>query len=71
MAIHILNNISRSTDNQTMKFGQVMNIIKEILFFKSNAKNEVERLVSDLSFLKKNLISGKKLSFNIFRLSST
>ena len=72
----MLPNISRSKDNQIMKFGQVIDITREIFLFKNYAKNEVERLVPDLFlFLKKAWYevkaSGLQLSFNIFRESST
>ena len=59
-----------------MKFGQVIDITREIFLFKNYAKNEVERLVPDLFlFLKKAWYevkaSGLQLSFNIFREYST
>ena len=37
--IHILPNISRSTGNQTMKFGQVIEYNNINIFFKNHAKN--------------------------------
>ena len=47
IAIHILSNISRSKDNQIMKFGQLIeyNIIK--IFLKNDTQNVVEKLFSE------------------------
>ena len=45
--IHILPNISGSKDNQTMKFGQLIEY-KKIFLFKNYAENEAGRLVPDL-----------------------
>ena len=43
-----------------MKFGQVLNITREIFFFKTHAENEAMRLVLDLFlFLKKALCEVK------------
>ena len=55
IAIHILPNISRSKDNQAMKFGQLIeynmrNIFLEI-FLKIHTQNAVEKLFPD-PFLK-------------------
>ena len=47
IAMHILSNISRRKDNQTMKLGQ---IIIEIFFFRNYPENEAGRLVPDLFF---------------------
>ena len=47
MAINILPNISQSKDNQTLKFGQLIEYNK-IFFFKNYLENEAERLVPDL-----------------------
>ena len=44
IAIHILPNISPGRGNQTMKFGQLI----EIIFFKNYTENEARRLVPDL-----------------------
>ena len=44
IAIHILLNISPGRGNQTMKFGQLI----EIIFFKNYTENEARRLVPDL-----------------------
>ena len=44
IAIHILPNISPGRGKQTMKFGQLI----EIIFFKNYAENEARRLVPDL-----------------------
>ena len=65
--------ISRSKDNQTMNFGQLIeNIIRKIFFFKNYAEHEAERLVPEfLLFLKKALseenASDLQLIFNILR----
>ena len=45
ITIHILHNISQSKSNQTMKFGQLIEYIKEIFLFKNYAENEAGRLV--------------------------
>ena len=39
-AIHILPNISQSKGNQTMKFGQLIEYIREIFFFENYAENK-------------------------------
>ena len=44
----ILPDISRSKDNQTLKFGQLIRYRVRIFFFKNHAENEVGRLVLDL-----------------------
>ena len=48
---HILLNISRSKNSQTMKFGQLIasNVRKILFFFKNHAEKEAGRLVSDFS----------------------
>ena len=38
IAIHILHNISRRKDNQTMKFGQLIKYNRNIFLEKSNTK---------------------------------
>ena len=48
IAMHILPNISQSKGNQTMKFGQLIEYKREIIFFKNYAEIEVGRLVPDL-----------------------
>ena len=45
MAIDILPNISRSKDNQAMKFGQLIEHNKRNSFFKSYKENKAGRLV--------------------------
>ena len=45
ITIHILHNISQSKSNQTMKFGQLIEYIREIFLFKNYAENEAGRLV--------------------------
>ena len=76
IALHVLPIISQSKDNQTMKFGQVIDITREIFFFKIHTENETGRLVTGLfCFLKKVSYevkaSGLQLSFNTFGQSST
>ena len=46
--MHVLLNTSRSKDNQTMKFGQLIEFNVEIFFLKNDAENEVGILVPDL-----------------------
>ena len=48
IAIHLLPNISKSKDKQTMKLDQLREYNKKIFFFKNYAKNEKGRLVLDL-----------------------
>ena len=45
IALHVLPNISQSKDNQTMKSGQVIDITREIFFFKIHTENETGRQV--------------------------
>ena len=47
VTMHMLPNISQSKGNQTMKFGQLIDITKEIFSFKNYAENEAGRLVLD------------------------
>ena len=50
--IHILSNISKSKDNQAMKFGQLIEYRVGIIFLlKNNTQNVLEKLFSGL-FLK-------------------
>ena len=72
IAIHILPNISRSKDNQAMKFGQVIEDNKANIFlWKVCRKWARETSFRPLLFSKKALYevkaSGLQLSFNIFR----
>ena len=54
IAVHILSNSSQSKENQTMKFGQLIEHSKHNIFFKNYAENEAGRLAPDLFyFLKK------------------
>ena len=46
--IHILLNISRSKDNQTMKLGQFIEYNKGNIFLQKYAQNEMGSLVPDL-----------------------
>ena len=48
ITIHILSNISRRKDNQTMKFVQLIEYCKINIFFKNYEENEARRLVLDL-----------------------
>ena len=48
IAIQILPNISQSKGNQTIKFGQLIEVTKEIFFFKNFVEKEAGRLVPDL-----------------------
>ena len=48
IAIHLLPNISQSKDNQTMKFGQLIEYNKINTYLKNYAENEAGRLVPDL-----------------------
>ena len=48
IAIRILPNISQSKSNQTMKFCQLIEHNKRIIFFINYAENEAGRLVPDL-----------------------
>ena len=43
--IHILSNISRSKDTQTIKFGQLMKYNMRKIFLENHAQNVVEKLV--------------------------
>ena len=47
-SIAILSNISQSKNNQTIKFGQLIEHNKRNTFFKNYAKNEVGRVVPDV-----------------------
>ena len=49
--IHKLSKLARDKGNQKMKFGQLINIMREILFFKMNAENEAR--ISKPHFLKR------------------
>ena len=47
--IHILSNVSKSKDNQTIKIGHLIEYsVRTIFFFKNHSENEVGKLVSDL-----------------------
>ena len=48
ITIHILPNISRSKDKQTMKLGQLAEYIRETFFFKNYAESNAGRLVPNL-----------------------
>ena len=72
ITIHILHDVSRSKDNQTMKFGKLTEYDKRNISIKNHAENEAERLVPDLFlYFRKVLfevkVSGLQLSFNIYR----
>ena len=58
--INILLNISRSKWNQTMTFGQFIEYIMRIIFFKNHTENEAGRLVPDIFlYFKKDLCEIK------------
>ena len=52
--IHILSNLLQTEGNQTMKFGQLAEYIKEIIFVKNHAENVAERLQSQTKYLEQN-----------------
>ena len=67
--------MSRIKKNQTIKFGQLIEYPREIIFFKNYAKNDAWKLVPDrFLFFKKALhqvkASGLQLDFTIFRYPS-
>ena len=62
MAIHILPNISRSKDNQAMKFIQLIKYSMRNIFFKNHGENEVGRLVPGLFLFIKNALCKIKAS---------
>ena len=69
--LYILPNISQSKDNQTVKFGQVIEYNKRNIFIKNHAQNEAGGLVPDLFLCFKKVLyevkeSVLQLSFNIF-----
>ena len=71
ITIQILTNISRRKENQAMKFGQLIEYVRNI-FFNNHAENEAGRLIPGLFlFFKKALYKvkagGQHFSFNIFR----
>ena len=74
--MHILPNISRSKDNQTMKFSQLIEQDKRSIFSKTMIKmSQVMQLQTSLLFIFKSLNqmkeSGFQFSFNIVRQPST
>ena len=48
ITIHVLPSISRSKENQIMKFGQLMEYIMRNIFLQNQTQNVVEKLVPDL-----------------------
>ena len=46
ITIHIFSNISRSKDNQTMKFGQLIEYKMRNFFLKNHTQNKVEQLIT-------------------------
>ena len=46
--IHTLPNISQSKENQTMKFGQLIEYNKRNIFLENYAEYETRRLIPDL-----------------------
>ena len=66
VSLHILHNISQRKDNQTIKFGQVIEYNNRNIFVQKSG-----RLVPDLNFFFKKALyeikaSGLQISFNIF-----
>ena len=51
ITIHILPNISKSKENQAMKFGQIMKYSMRNISLINHVKNDVGRLVPDLLLL--------------------
>ena len=45
ITIHILSNISPSENNQTMKFGQLIEYNQKKISFKNHARNETGQLL--------------------------
>ena len=71
ITINIFPDITKSKDNQTMKFGQLVKYNVRKFFFKNQAENEAGRLVHDLFLsFKKALYEvkaiGQNLSFDMF-----
>ena len=48
ITIHVLPSISRSKENQIIKFGQLMEYIMRNIFLQNQTQNVVEKLVPDL-----------------------
>ena len=52
--LKIVANISQSKDNQSIKFGQLIECKRDVFFFKNCVENEAGRLVAEfILFLKK------------------
>ena len=47
ITMHILPNISRTKENQAMKFGQLIDYTVRNIFHKNHKQNVVEKLVPD------------------------
>ena len=61
ITIHIMPNIPRNKDNQTMKYGQLIECNVRNSFLKNHAENEARRLVPHLFlFFKKALYKAKE-----------
>ena len=56
VTIHILPNILRSKENQTMKFSQLTEYIVRIVFFQNHAENEQDTLSQDFFLFLENLM---------------
>ena len=72
---NLLPNISRSKENQAIKFGRLIEYSNRNNLFKNHEENEAGRLVPDFFlFFKKNFYevkaNGLQLRFNIFRQPS-
>ena len=55
ITIHLLPNISRSKDNQTIKFGQLIEYNMRTVFLKNHVQNMLEKLVADPFIKNQNL----------------
>ena len=56
VTIHILPNILRSKENQTMKFSHLTEYIVRIVFFQNHAENEQDTLSQDFFLFLENLM---------------
>ena len=69
ITIHILADISRSKDNQAMKFGRLIKYSVRNIFSKTHAENEVgssRLLFVCIKALFEVKVSGQDISFDIF-----
>ena len=76
IAIHILPNISRSKDNQTMKSGQLIEWKKKTFLLKNHTQNMAEKLFPEPFLRNQNItvskvylwINSLKVLYNLFLL---